>query len=209
VTYGSLPQPRRRVQPESLRRCRGKDKTPGRKRRWRREVQTKQSLAWLAALARGERVPCGRARLPYSFRALVHDYIADCPRGLLTMRAQARHLYELATKHGPASGWGVPQPPRDGAAAEHATPWWVPKAGEKCWRWWRHVVLELARLLQKIGSWLASLVPPHRTPLGLGHGREEAEPRASREHQGTTGCRDHGPSEVGRVPLSLRRLLGM
>ncbi|HMH76277.1 MAG TPA: hypothetical protein VK547_06595 [Candidatus Udaeobacter sp.] len=193
----------------SIARCRGKEKTPGRSRRWRREVQTKQSLAWLAALQAGERVPCGRARLAFTLRELTQDYIPSCPRGLLRVREQARRLVALALAHGPASGWGKAQPIREGAAGIHATPWWVPKASEKCWRWWRQVVLHLASLLALIARWLLSVVPLHRPPLGTGPNGEEAESRAAYDREAVTGCRDQAAPGVGVAPLWLRTVLGM
>lgn len=148
----------------SLERCRDERKHKGRARRHRREVNVRDSLDYLAALRRGE--PC--ILVPGARRRSLNEVLAyqgpDAPRWVLHMQDQARRLIQLATKHGPASGWGIVQPERKRHALKQWTPYWVPKTAEKCWRWWRACVLTLARLLVRLARALDSLVPLHRAP---------------------------------------------
>lgn len=143
--------------------CAEPGKHKGRKRRHRREVSTKRYLAMLAALEEGTRaIHAERDRIA-PWKELVESDLAECPAWLASMRAQARSLAALARKHGPASGWGLEQRlPRERWETTW-TPYYVPKKAEKCWRWWRALMIALSRLLLRLTRALASMVPLHRT----------------------------------------------
>jgi len=193
----------------SMRQCEAPGPHRGRKRRQRREVQTKQSLAWLAGLDTG--APAG-ARGPsraYSLRELLDGGGPERPQWVRAAQIELRHRLYLAETHGPASGWGIAQPPADAKGNPKWTPYYVPKAAEKCWRWWRRVTLAAMELAATLARWLLHAVPLHRHRLEQEETGKDQSTSAATAGEATTGCRDHSDAPVGRAPDWLRRQLAM
>ena len=164
---------------------------PGRARRHRWETQTKQSLAWLAGLQTG--APSG-SRGPsraYSLRELLDGGGPERPQWVRAAQLELARRLTLAERHGPASGWGIAQPEAGAKGNPKWTPYYVPKAAEKCWRWWRRLTLAAGELAATLARWLLQAVPLHRHRLE----QETAEKKQSSSpqvpQQETTGYRDH------------------
>jgi hypothetical protein len=177
----------------SLRQCVGKPRYRGRARRHRREVITRQALALLANQpVKG--VDLGTHQgAPLTMRTLLYASIPNAPSWALALRMQGRALAQLAQRHGPESGWGIAQPQPAPESATTWTPFYVPKKAEKCWRWWRRVVLFLVRVLTTLARAWSRLVPLHRQRLeGTTDERERSstpfltvgEPSRCRDQQG-------------------------
>ena len=137
------------------------------RRRQRREYYVRDVLAWRAALLDGAHVLVGKYRLRHSWPELVHAPLAQRTAAQSATRAHARTLMGALVQHGPWDGWGVVQPPRVGPGADRATPYTVPKASEKCWRAWRQLARELARVLLHLDILLSKVIPLHGTPGAL------------------------------------------
>ena len=171
----------------------------GTKRRQRREYYVRDVMLWRAALLGGERVRVGKHRLRRSWRELVSGPLPKMTAATSATRAQARHLMGALVEHGPWNGWGVEQPPRSGPGADRATPYAVPKASEKCWRYWRHVAQELARLLLHLDMILSRAIPLHGTPVELPpRGERPVLHRPSPREDGT-GYRDRSAEGVAAI----------
>lgn len=175
----------------SMQQCEDPGPHKGRARRWRRELQSRATLDWLASLAAGERHQPKRGTGLYSLRELLDGGSAERPAWVRSMQHQARNLHQLAERHGPASGWGIAQPPSGAAGNPKWTPYWTPKKAEKNWRWWRRVALTLRHLLDVLSRALLETVPVHRQLSE--QVTAEKNPRSSPNPQGeeTTGYRDH------------------
>ena len=106
----------------SRRQCAAPVKHRGRARRQRREVIARQLLAYTAGaeVAGAELRAADGRRL--TVHELLHASIPNAPRWALALRMQGRALLDLVVRHGPASGWGLPQP----AAAAAVNPKWTP-----------------------------------------------------------------------------------
>lgn len=181
----------------------------GTARRQRREYYVRDVMVWRAALLGGERVRVGKYRLRSSWRELVSAPLAQMTAATSATRAQARHLMGALIEHGPWNGWGVPQPERSGPGADRATPYAVPKASEKCWRWWRALARELARVLLHLDVLRSRAIPLHGTPVELPpRGERPAAHRPSPREDGT-GCRDRSAEGVAAVLSRLGARLGM
>ncbi|MDP3909320.1 MAG: hypothetical protein Q8Q14_02925 [Gemmatimonadales bacterium] len=136
----------------------------GRGRRWRREVKTKQALMWLENARAGRIAFRGQDCTSYTLGELHTFPRASRDGPVVAFRGRVKTLLQQIDAHGPASGWGIPQPFGHGQKPLHWTPYMIPKAGEKCWRWWRGRVLALARVLRGLAWLLGKVVPPHRQP---------------------------------------------
>jgi len=181
----------------------------GTARRHRRELQVRDALDWRRRLLGGELVMIGRLRLRRSWRELVHAPLPRVTAALGATRAHARHLMGQLVEHGPWNGWGVAQPERPGAGADKRTPYVIPKESEKCWRWWRHVARELARVVLHLDALLVGTVPLHRAHLELPpRGERPVLNRPSPRGDGTW-YRDRSPSGVGAVLSRMLPGLGM
>src|SRR6266545_1648821 len=162
----------------------------GTARRQSREYYVRDVMLWRAALLGGDHVRVGKHRLRATWRELVHAPLAKMTAATTASRTQARHLMGLLVEHGPWNGWGIDQPPRSGPGEARATPYAVPKASEKCWRWWRHVAQELGRLLLHLDVLRARAIPLHGTPVELPpRGERQSFARPSPREDGT-GYRD-------------------
>lgn len=162
----------------------------GTKRRQRREVETKQRLAWLADVLRGADTYRGADDALHSLRDLIHRAPPKARTQLRPHQARARALLSLVVQHGPASGWAVAQgtPSGDGA---HFSPWIVPKASEKCWRWWRAMVAALRALALYLAACWGEPVPAHSTGRDCASNQEaQARPSGGEEAEQRTVCRD-------------------
>jgi hypothetical protein len=171
----------------------------GTARRWKRELNVRDTLEWRRRLLAGERVMVGHLRLRRSWRELVHERLRESTAAISATRAHARTLMGQLVEHGPWNGWGVRQPERSGPGAPWWTPYEVPKASERCWRWWRQLARELARVLLHLDALLWRAVPLHRAPGELpprGEMRSSAPP--SPREDGTR-CRDRSPEGVGAI----------
>jgi len=135
----------------------------GRGRRFRREVKTRQALTWLRDLHAGTLSFRGQDGANYTLTDLLTGPLAGRHGPVLPFRARVKDLLRQIGAHGPASGWGLPQPFGHGAKSLHWTPYMIPKAGEKCWRWWRARVLALARVLRGLAWLWGKVVPLHRS----------------------------------------------
>jgi hypothetical protein len=181
----------------------------GTARRHRRELQVRDALDWRRRLLAGELVMVGRLRLRRSWRELVQAPLPTTSAALSATRAHARDLMGQLVEHGPWNGWGVAQPERTGPGADKRTPYVIPKESEKCWRWWRHVARELARVVLHLDALLAGTVPLHRAHLELPpRGERPSLTRPSPREDGTW-CRDRSPSGVGAVLSRMLPGLGM
>lgn len=188
----------------SVRRCRDKGKHLGRARRHRREVQTRQAALWLEGLRSGaERVSDGGGRT-YSLGELLRGPLLDHPGWARSLQHQARNLVTLAERHGPASGWGLRQDRAGEVGNPKWTPYYVPKAAERCWRYWRVVCRALRRALRGLARVLSRgpstpLAPTEPTR----DGRDE-----SREHRGAEKrlpvYRDHSAEPWAEAAEQLR-----
>lgn len=164
---------------------------PGRGRRHRREVVTRQLLDFLAETpVEGAELRDGRGRR-VSFHALLHAPIPNAPRWALALRMQARALLDLAKRHGPASGWGIAQPlaPRD--LVPKWTPYYIPRKSERAWRWWRQVALFLVNVLTTLARAWWRLIPLHRTRLEGTTAGERGEVLLASQPVEPSRCRDH------------------
>jgi len=193
----------------SVRQCRDERKHRGRARRHRREVQTRQDAGWLLALRSGAgRVRDGGGR-SYELRALLAADLRAHPGWLRSLQAQARNLAMLAERHGPRSGWGL----RQSAGSEQGNPTWtpyyVPKAAERCWRYWRRVCRALRAVLRALARALSIAVPLHRSLLEQEPAGQDQSSSLDTPVKRVTVYRDHSPGEVGRTPDWLRRQLAM
>lgn len=181
----------------------------GTRRRQRREYYVRDVMLWRAALLGGELVRVGKYRLRHSWRELVAAPLSQMTAATSATRAQARHLMGALVEHGPWNGWGVEQPPRSGPGADRATPYAVPKASEKCWRWWRALARELARVLLHLDLLASRVIPLHGTPVELPpRGERQGFARPSPREDGT-GYRDRSAEELAAVVSRLARRLGM
>jgi len=175
----------------SLRQCRRDGTHRGRARRWRREVQTRDALAHLAGLRAGTvRVSDGAGR-QLTLAELLLGGGAGRAAWVRSMQTQARNLLALAERHGPASGWGIAQPPAGAVGNPKWTPYWVAKRAERCWRYWRRVTRALRALLGTLARAWWKVVPLHRALLDQGLARREESFKLSKEPETPTGYRDH------------------
>ena len=134
----------------------------GRQRRWRRELSTRAGLQAVRAIMAGERGLTDSVRLTHSTRELLYAPLDGRGAPVVFARARVKTLLDGVAAHGPASGWGIPQPVRSERSAAKWTPYLVPKAAEKCWRWWRARVRALLALLRHLDALWRKPVPPHR-----------------------------------------------
>jgi hypothetical protein len=112
-------------------------------------------------------------------------------------------------EHGPWNGWGVEQPLRVGPGEERATPYAVPKASEKCWRWWRHVAQELGRVLLHLDVLASRVIPLHGTPVALPPRGERLSSARPSPRETRTGYRDRSAEGVAAVMSRIAARLGM
>ncbi len=184
----------------SRRQCTAPGPHRGRGRRHRREVITRQLLAFVA----GGAVPGAELRSAdgrrVSLRELLHAPIPDAPRWALALRMQGRALLDLVVKHGPASGWGVAQPAAAAAGNPRWTPYYVPKKSERAWRWWRLAALFLVRVLTQLARAWWKLVPLHRQRLEGTTAGERGGVLLAPSLAELSRCRDQSP-------VSLRAML--
>jgi len=181
----------------------------GTKRRQRREYYVRDVMLWRAALLAGEHVRVGKYRLRRTWRELVSGALPKMTAATSATRAHARDLMGQLVEHGPWNGWGVQQPPRSGPGEDRATPYAVPKASEKCWRWWRQLARELARVLLHLDVILSRVIPLHGTPVELPpRGERQSFARPSPREDGT-GCRDRSAEELAAVVSRVAARLGM
>jgi len=139
----------------SERQCRDQGKHKGRARRHLREVQTRQAAAWLEGFRSGaERVSDGGGR-SYGLAELLRGPLVGHPGWARSLQTHSRNLVTLAEKHGPASGWGIPQSAAREVGNPNWTPYFVPKAAERCWRWWRKVYRALRVALRALARVLS------------------------------------------------------
>jgi hypothetical protein len=149
----------------SVRQCRGDGKHRGRARRHRQEIKTRQALAWLADLRSGAaRVSDGRGQ-SYGLGDLVRGSMLGRPGWARSLQAQARNLVTLAERHGPRSGWGIRQTQTAEPGNAHWTPYYIPRAAERCWRYWRKVCQALRVVLRALARALGEVIPLHRSLL--------------------------------------------
>ena len=181
----------------------------GRKRRHRRELDTRGGLAQREAILLERATWTGEDGVKRSWRELIYSRLEGRAPYLLGLRARARTLMGQISAHGPASGWGVAQP-LDGCEQNSKwTPYEVPKRSEKCWRWWRARRLDLARLMQTLGWLWGKAVPAHRTasrqdpPVG----QEEATPSCPLEDQ--TRYRDRSAEPWAAAAARIASRIGM
>lgn len=171
----------------------------GSARRARREYFVRDVLEWRRALLSGARVPVGKHRLRHSWRELVHAPQPKLTAATSATRAHARALMGELVEHGPWNGWGIAQPPRTGPGEDRATPYAVPKASEKCWRWWRHVAQELARVLLHLDVLLSRVIPLHGTPVELPPRGERLSSARPSPREDRTRYRDHQAEGVAAI----------
>jgi hypothetical protein len=184
----------------SRRQCAAPVKHRGRARRHRREVISRQLLAFAGGTpVAGAELRTGDGRA-VTLHELLHAPIPNAPRWALALRMQGRALLDLVVRHGPASGWGLPQPTTAAETAARWTPYYVPKKSERCWRWWRLAALFLAKVLRTLARAWWQLVPLHRpAPGGTTAGKRGGVLLAPQLVE-PPGCRD-------QTPVSLRALL--
>jgi len=172
---------------------------PGRGRRHRREVITRQLLAFLAGRP-VERAGEERASLDgRSIHELLYAPIPDAPSWALALRMQGRALRALVERHGPASGWAQAQPTAGSESSPRWTPYYVPKRSEGCWRWWRRAALFLVRVLTTLARAWWRLIPLHRQRLEGTTAGERGEVLLAPQLVEPSRCRDQSPSGVGAV----------
>ena len=193
----------------SVRQCRGEWKHKGRARRQRREVQTRQDVAWLAGLRSGAgRVSDGGGR-SYALRVLLGTDWRTLPGWHRSLLAKARNLVTLAERHGPRSGWGL----RQGAAGEQGnpkwTPYYVPKAAERCWRFWRRVCRALRAVLRALARALSHAVPLHRSLLEQEPAGKDQSSSLEAPAERVPVYRDHSAQPWGPALERLRQRLAM
>ena len=193
----------------SLQRCADAGPHKGRARRWRRETQTKQTLAWLARLAAGAPAVARGPGRAYSLRELLQGGGPERPQWVRAAQEEATRRAYLAEKHGPASGWGIAQPEAGAVGNPKWTPYYVPKAAEKGWRWWRAVCLALARVLGVLARWLGCVVPLHRQLLEQEPAGRNQSTSAAPAREATTGYRDHSATGWEAALERARRASGM
>jgi len=182
---------------------------PGRGRRHRREVRTRQLLALLAGQL-AERGCEARVNLHgHTIHELLYAPIPDAPSWALALRMQGRELLSLAKQHGPASGWGMPQPTEESETSSKWTPYYIPKRSERCWRWWRLVVLFLMRVLTTLAAAWWRLIPLHRQRLEGATAEKRGEVLLAPPLTEPSRCRDQSPSGVGAILGRMMPGLGM
>jgi len=153
----------------SERQCRDQGKHKGRARRHLREVQTRQAAACLEGFRSGaERVSDGGGR-SYSLAELLRGPLVGHPGWARSLQTHSRNLVTLAEKHGPASGWGIPQSAAREVGNPNWTPYFVPKAAERCWRWWRLPLFGVA------SPWAACSRPSSRANARFGSWRRSVQ----------------------------------
>src|SRR5262249_29946137 len=106
------------------------------------------------------------------------------------------HLLDFLSKYGPAAGWAIRQPVKDGPGAEKWTPYYVPKASERCWRYWRTGVIFLALVLSSLLRAWPRVVPLHRQGLEVTTNDEKAGVPPEKAVEITTRCRDQKPEAL-------------
>jgi len=173
---------------------------PGRGRRHRLEVRTRQLLDIVAGRPGAYVGELAGDLHGHSIHELLHAPIPNAPRWALALRMQGRALLDLVVRHGPASGWGIPQPTVGPERASRWTPYYVPKKSERCWRWWRLAALFLVRVLTTLARAWWKLVPLHREAPGGTTAGKRGEVLLASQLVEPTGCRD-------QTPVSLRALL--
>lgn len=182
---------------------------PGRGRRHRREVRTRQGLDFIAGrpapAVEGQRAELGG----HTIHELLYAPIPNAPSWALALRMQGRELLDLVKRHGPVSGWGLPQPAAGSERNPKWTPFYIPKKSEGCWRWWRQALLFLIRVLVLLARAWWRLVPLHRTrPEGATAEKRGGVLLASQLVE-PSGCRDQSPSGVGAILSQMLPGLGM
>jgi hypothetical protein len=180
----------------------------GRARRWRRELSTRAGLRAIHAVMAGERGLTDAVRLTHTTRELLYAPLDGRTAPVLYARERVRTLLDQLVKHGPASGWGIPQPVRSERSAAKWTPYVVPKTAEKCWRWWRARVRALLALLRHLDALWRKPVPLHREASSTTSGRETEvvlEPRAPAIR---TRYRDQFTGELGAILERVQRKFG-
>jgi len=182
---------------------------PGRGRRHRREVITRQLLAFLAGRP-VERAGEERASLGgHTIHELLYAPIPDAPSWALALRMQGRALRALVERHGPASGWALAQSAAGSESNPRWTPYYVPKRSEGCWRWWRLAALFLVRVLTTLARAWWRLVPLHRQRLEGTTAEKRGEVLLAPPLVEPSRCRDQSPTGVGAVLSRMLPGLGM
>jgi hypothetical protein len=133
----------------------------GTARRWRRELKTQRALDWRRDLLAGAEVLAERDRLRRPWRELMYARLNGRAPALWDVRAKIRGRLDLVVRYGPASGWGVPDPAFEVEPGHDYVRYVVPKASEKCWRWWIAVCRELRQLVLLLDRLWDRLIPPH------------------------------------------------
>lgn len=181
----------------------------GRARRWRREVDTRRGLEHRTAVLVERETFRGADGVTRTWRELMFTPLDGRAPFLLGLRARAGALMDQITAHGPASGWGVPQPVDGSERNSKWTPYEVPKASEKCWRWWRARRIELARTLRALGWLWGKPIPSHRTaPSGTSPERK-AETISALPPGEPTRYRDHSGEQWAAVAERISARIGM
>jgi hypothetical protein len=178
----------------------------GMRRRWKRELQTQDALDWRRDLLAGRQVLVGHHELHHPWRELMYAPLRGRPKAVWDVRARIRRRLDLVVRQGPASGWGVEDPHHCKLPGHGRAQYVVPKASEKCWRWWRRRGRELRRLLRLLDRLWSSLVPIHKP------GQEVAGPdRESAALSSGTATRTgvQGPVVARTLVGEVVRRLGM
>jgi len=134
----------------------------GTARRWRRELKTQRALDWRRDLLAGGELLLQRDRLHRPWRELMYSRHRGRAPAVWDLRAKIRRRLDLVVRHGPASGWGVQDPGFELAPGHSYVRYVVPKASEKCWRWWIALSRELRQLVLLLDRLWDVLVPPHQ-----------------------------------------------
>ncbi len=193
----------------SMRQTRTRVKHAGRARRHRREIDVRRGLDHQRELLAGRVTFEDRDRRRYTVRQLIAADLRGAPGWARVTQDHARRALGAIAEHGPASGWAVAQPIAGMETNPKWTPYVVPKAGEKCWRWWRSLRLMLARLLPRLARAVGEVVPLHRLASSRSTREERQDSGSVSEQREETGYRDHSIEALGVVLRRVQLRFGM
>ena len=178
-------------------------KHKGRARRHMRECQARQLQARAAEIRTEPILYRGPDGQTITLAEILAAPLDGRHGAVVAMRRRAKELDALITRHGPASGWGIAQPLQDEAWNPKFTPYMIPKAAEKCWRWWRSKVRALGRVLRGLVWLWWKPVPPHRTLPASTPGEEAGRGRCALGPEPLNGVQ--GPVRMPWETLATRR----